>query len=137
MHKLILVLAATLFASAGYGADASAEAGASEAKPATVVVYRSDADLRSRRLAFDVRLDQQGMGRIRRDGALVIEQAPGEYTLDTSLPGDERLTLILQPGLTYYVEASLRVRGDLLEVSLQEVGEQVARTRAQLPDGQI
>ncbi len=137
MNKLAIALAATLFASVAHSGEMTSEAGASEAQTAKLVVYRNDADLRSRRLSFDVRLDNQDMGRIRRDNALVIEQVPGEYTLETSLPGDEPITLTLQPGATYYVEAGLRVRGDQVELELQEVGEQVARTRAELPDGQI
>jgi hypothetical protein len=137
MYKFILVLVTASFAAVGHSAEDITEDGVYDQQAATIVVYRSDADLRSRRLAFDVRLDRQDMGRIRRDGALVIEHAPGEYELDTSLPGDEPVILTLHPGATYYVEAGLRVRGDLLEVSLQEVGEQVARTRAELPDGQI
>jgi hypothetical protein len=137
MTKIALALSSVLLASVAYGGEAARDTGDASLEPATLVIYRSDADLRSRRLSFDVRLDSQNIGRIRRDNTLVVESAPGSYTLDTSLPGEEPIILILQPGATYYVETGLRVRGDQLEVNLQEVGEQVARTRADLPTGQI
>ena len=137
MTKFSLALSLSLLASIAYGGDTARDTGATSLESATLVVYRSDADLRSRRLSFDVRLDQQNIGRVRRDNTLVVEFAPGSYILDTSLPGEDPITLDLQPGATYYVETGLRVRGDQLEITLQEVGEQVARTRADLPAGQI
>lgn len=137
MTKLLTAIAALTLAWTAHAGESHTAASASAADAATLVVYRADADLRSRRLSFDVHLDQQDLGRIRRDTTLVIQQPPGAYTLNTSLPGENALPLTLQPGATYYVEASLSVRGSELQVTLQEVGEQVARTRARLPDGQI
>ena len=137
MNKFSLALTLSLLASIAYGGDTARDTGATSLESATLVVYRSDADLRSRRLSFDVRLDKENIGRVHRDNTLVVEFAPGSYILDTSLPGEDPITLDLQPGATYYVETGLRVRGDQLEITLQEVGEQVARTRADLPAGQI
>lgn len=137
MTKLLTAIAALTLACTVHAGERRPADNASTADAATLVVYRADADLRSRRLSFDVHLDQQDLGRIRRDTALVIQQPPGAYTLNTSLPGENALPLTLQAGAVYYVEASLSVRGNELQVTLQEVGEQVARTRARLTEGQI
>lgn len=136
MKHLALAVTATLFTGLAYGSDVTVVEGES-AQHATVVVYRNDADIRSRRLSFDVHLGAENLGRMR-DDVVVTQQPAGTYVLDTTLPGDTPIELHLQPGATYYVQAGLSVRGGQVKLDLQEVGEQVARAElGELPNSTI
>jgi len=134
LHKtfaLVLTLTATLGLS-----PLSAMAGES-AKPATVVVYRADESVKSKRVKLDVFLDQRSMGRLSREASVEAEGAAGEYTLGTSIAGTEPLTLNLKPGETHYVHAQVKVRGNRVDVTLVEVEDQVAKLQQPALDGTI
>ena len=136
MKQFVLALTASLFASVAYSGDMTNHQSES-LEQATVVVYRNDSDIRSRRLTLEVLLGTEHVGRMRQD-ALVTQHPAGTYTLDTSLPGDEPIELQLQPGVTYYVQAGVSVHGGQVKLNLEEVGEQVARTEmGELPDSTI
>ncbi len=136
MNKIAITLASLLFASVAYAGDMKPTEGETM-EQATIVVYRNDADIRSRRLSFDVVMGAEDLGRMR-DDVIVSHVDAGTYELQTSLPGDEPIELQLQPGATYYVQAGLSVRGGQVKVELEEVGEQVARNEiGELPEGNI
>lgn len=136
MKHLALAAATTLFASLAFGGELPGT-DIEASQQATVIVYRNDADIRSRRLSFDVHLGSENLGRMR-DDVVVTRQPAGTYTLDTTLPGDTPIQLQLQPGATYYVQAGLSVRGGQVKVELEEVGEQVARAElGELPASTI
>lgn len=97
---------------------------------ATLVVYRADESFKTDKLRFDLHADQYFIGRAKADGLLQLEAPAGSYTLDTSMPGAETLTLDLKPGAVHYVHSKLVLRGNRVELELIEVEEQVARNHA-------
>ena len=98
MNKIAITLASLLFASVAYAGDMKPTEGETM-EQATVVVYRNDADIRSRRLSFDVVMGAEDLGRMR-DDVIVSHVDAGTYELQTSLPGDKPIELQLQPGAT-------------------------------------
>ena len=97
------------------------------AEQASVVVYRADESLKTRRLDFDVHINESSVGRLNARDALTAEGEPGTYLISTSLPGDLPLELELKPGSVHYVHTRLKMIGNRLVVELVEVEEQVAR----------
>ena len=85
MNKIAITLALLLFASVAYAGDMKPTEGETM-EQATIVVYRNDADIRSRRLSFDVVMGAEDLGRMR-DDVIVSHVDAGTYELQTSLPG--------------------------------------------------
>ena len=104
---------------------------------ATVVVYRAEESVKSRRIRMDVHVDSSSLGRIKSDDSLVVSGAPGQYTLGSSIAGTEPLVIDLKPGSTHYVHMDVEVRGGRAEVSFSEVEEQVAKVQQPLLDAAI
>lgn len=135
MFTKSIALAFALAASLGFTHTTSATE--DSASTATVVIYRADEKAKTRRLSMDVTADNHNLGRLKGNAVLVAEGAAGEYTLDTSMPGTEPLTLDLKPGATYYVHTKLKMRGSRVYVSMEEVTEQVAKVQNPSLDGAI
>lgn len=104
---------------------------------ATVVVYRAEESVKSRRIRMDVHVDSSSLGRIKSDDSLVVSGAPGQYTLGSSITGTEPLVIDLKPGSTHYVHMDVEVRGGKAEVSFSEVEEQVAKVQQPLLNAAI
>lgn len=126
------VATAALGASLAFNPVANAAEAEQAAAPATVIIYRADESIKTSRLRPAIHLNGDSVSRLDRDEVLVVERPPGRYTLDSSIPGTEAITIDLKPGATYYVHSELRLRGSQLESALVEVEEQVARV--QQPD---
>ncbi|MEP5567554.1 MAG: hypothetical protein ABJN62_06960 [Halioglobus sp.] len=106
---------------------AAAEEAVAPADAATVVIYRADESVKTRRIGLDIHVDAASLGRLTSEDTLLASGAPGTYTLGTSLPGDEPIKLELAPGTTHYVHTRLRMIGNRVVVELVEVEEQVAK----------
>jgi hypothetical protein len=104
---------------------------------ATVIVYRAEESVKSRRIRMDVHVDSSSLGRIKSDDSLVVSGAPGQYTLGSSITGTEPLVIDLKPGSTHYVHMDVEVRGGGARVSFSEVEEQVAKVQQPLLDATI
>ena len=128
--RSVVVAAAALSAALAYNPVATAAEDA--AAPATIIIYRADESIKTSRLRPAIHINGGTVSRLDRDEVLVLERAPGAYTLDSSMPGTEAITLDLKPGATYYVHSELKMRGSQVESTLVEVEEQVARV--QQPD---
>ena len=103
---------------------------------ATVIVYRADESIKTRRINFDVHVDAGSVGRLNARDSLSAVGDAGHYTISTSLPGDEPLELQVKPGTTHYVHTRLRMVGNRLIVELVEVEEQVAKAQ-QADNGEL
>jgi hypothetical protein len=124
LHKII-VLTAGLALSLGFvNLAAAAE---ESVKPATVVIYRADEHITTGRINFDVHVDESSLGRLNEEGALVVEGAPGTYTLGSSIADTQPLVLDLKPGQTHYIHAETKMLGNRVYVDMVEVEEQTAR----------
>ena len=119
------------------GFTQSATAAEASAAPATVIVYRADESVKTRRLKLDISADNHNLGTLRANNVVVAEGAAGQYTLGTSMAGTEPLTLDLKPGATYYIHTDLKMRGSRIYVSLHEVSAQVARVQQPALEGAI
>ena len=126
LHKVFAITAALAISFTGTQAVVASEERAEEA---TVVVYRAEESVKSRRIRMNVHVDDGSLGRLRSDDALVVSGAPGQYTLSSSIRGTEPLVLDLKPGSTHYVYMDVEVRGHMAVVSFSEVEEQVAKVQ--------
>lgn len=127
-----IAVTAALSASLAFNPVANATEAERAVAPATVIIYRADESIKTSRLRPAIHLNGDSVSRLDRDEVLVMERSPGQYTLDSSIPGTEAITIDLKPGATYYIHSELRLRGSQLESALVEVEEQVARV--QQPD---
>lgn len=126
MIRSLFALTATI-ALMTFGPTATATTDTGAADTSSVIVYRADESIKTRRINFDVHVDKASVGRLAAKDALVAAGDPGTYTIGTSLPGDTPLVLELKPGSTHYVHTRLRMVGNRVIVELVEVEEQVAR----------
>ena len=123
LHKVFALTAALAISFTGTQAVVASEERAEEA---TVVVYRAEESVKSRRIRMDVHVDDSSLGRIKSDDALAVSGAAGQYTLGSSIKGTEPLVIDLKPGSTHYIHMDVEVRGNTAVVSFREVEEQVA-----------
>ena len=107
----------------------------SATEQASIIVYRADESIKTRRLDFDIHVNTASVGRLGAKDALQAAGEPGTYRIATSLPGDQPLELELKPGAVHYVHTRLRMVGNRVVVDLVEVEEQVARAH-QVETGQ-
>jgi hypothetical protein len=134
LHKAFAFTAALALSFTGSQAVVASE---DALEQATVVVYRAEESVKSRRIRMDVHVDSSSAGRIKSDDSLVVAGAPGQYTLGSSITGTEPLVIDLQPGSTHYVHMDVQVRGGKALVSFNEVEEQVAKVQQPLLDAAI
>jgi hypothetical protein len=112
-----------------FGIAQSASAVGETAAPATVIVYRADESVKTKRINVGIIGESSNVGRLSANKMVSAESPAGQYTLATSVPGSDALTLDLKPGATYYVHAKMAMRGSRVSVELQEVTAQVARVQ--------
>lgn len=130
-------IALAIALSVTFGFTQAVTASEDAAAPATVVIYRADEALNTKRLNLDVSADKHNLGKLTANDVVVAQGEAGTYTLGTSMKGTEELTLELKPGVTYYVHATLEMRGTRVYVALQQVEEQVARVQQPALEGVI
>lgn len=94
---------------------------------ATVVIYRAHESSKTDHLKFNLHAGNEFVGRMQSGKSLVFRAPAGSYTLDTTLPGAEPLTLDIKPGAVHYVHSRLELQGNRVDLALVEVAEQVAR----------
>ncbi len=82
--------------------------------------------MKTKRVDFNVHVDNAVEGRLQASDTLIISGQPGTYTLDTNLPGSNTLNIDLKPGSVHYVHSQIVMRGNQAHVELVEVEEQVA-----------
>ena len=133
MIRSLFAITATLSLLA-FGPAATASSDAAAEATSSIVVYRADESVKTRRINFDVHVDKSSVGRLNARDALVAAGAPGTYAIGTSLPDAEPLVLELKPGSTHYVHTRLRMVGNRVIVELVEVEEQVARAHELDPE---
>ena len=126
---LTKTLTAIISLSAALGFSQVASAAQEAVKPATVIIYRADESIKTSRLRPSIYANDSSLSRLDREEVMVLASAPGAYTLGSSMPGTEQLTLDLKPGATYYVHTQVELRGARVYVSMVEVEEQVARVQ--------
>ena len=127
MFNKTIALAFSLATVLGFAQTVSATEAATA--PATVIIYRADESVKTKRVNMGIMGDSNTVGRLKVDNVVVAQSHAGDYTLSSSLPGAEALTLELKPGATYYVHAKMQVQGNRVTVDLQQVPEQVARVQ--------
>ena len=126
MFTKSIAAAFALAASFGFTQTAAAADEAAEAGTATVIVYRADEAVGTRSMRISVSANDNKFGKLSSDDVVVAAGPAGQYTLGTSMSGTQPLTLNLTAGNTYYVHAKLEMRGGRIEVTLEQVPEQVA-----------
>ncbi len=129
MKTSTFLMTAVLTLSAGFSTSIVAETPAASAEQATLIIYRADESVRTKRLDLDMHVGEYSYGRLHPQEALVITRPAGEYVLGTSVKGTDSVTVDLKPGQTHYVFTDLSLRGNQLKVSLTEVEEQLAFTQ--------
>ncbi len=112
-------------------------AGDEAAGTATLVIYRADESVKTKRLNFDVHLGRGSLGRLKAENAIVVTRPAGEYALSTNITGTEGLVVDLKPGQTHYVHTDMDMRGTRVKVKMVEVEEQVARLQVPAIDQAI
>ena len=127
--SLFLAVAALSISGLTAAADASLPDTAAAPEPATIIVYRADESIKTRRIGLDIHVDTASVGRLDAKDALIASGEPGTYLIGTSMPGDSALELELKPGTTHYVHTRMRMIGNRVVVELVEVEEQVAQFR--------
>lgn len=135
MFNKTIALAFTLATAFGFAQTVNATEAATA--PATVIIYRADESVKTKRVNMGIMGDSSSVGRLKVDNVVVAQSAAGDYTLTSSLPGAEALTLELKPGGTYYVHAKMKMTGSRVTVDLQQVPEQVARIQQPALDSVI
>ena len=93
---------------------------------ATVVVYRADESLKTRKLSYNVNAGSVKLGRLKNDSSVTVRLPAGEHVFTTNMKGSSSITLLLQPGETHYIVAGTSARGTKVDVSLGEVEEKLA-----------
>jgi hypothetical protein len=106
-------------------------------REATLVVYRSDESVRTRKLSFQVKVGDMKIGRLKSDRAVAITLPAGEHVVTSSMEHSEPLTVSLRGGETVYLTAEPRARGTLIKVSFDQVEERVALNEQPRIEGQI
>jgi hypothetical protein len=124
MFNKSIAIAITL--AVAFGFTQASSAAEETAAPATVIIYRADESVKTKRINVGITSDASQVGRLSANKRVIAQSPAGEYTLGTSVPGTEPLTLDLESGATYYVHAQLSMRGSRVQVTLNEVAEQVA-----------
>lgn len=138
MSRKTIAAAFALVASFGLTQTATAaEEHTAASNTATVIVYRADEAISTKGMRIGVSANDHKFGRLSADDAVVAVGPAGEYTLGTSMSGTQPLTLDLKPGATYYVHAQLKMRGGRIDVSLEQVPEQVALSQQPELEGAI
>jgi len=117
MFNKTIALAFSLATLFGYAQSVSATEAATA--PATVIIYRADESVKTKRVNMGITGASSNVGRLKVDNVLVAQSPAGDYTLRSSLPGADALTLELKPGSTYYVHARMKVDGNRVTVDLQ------------------
>ncbi len=125
MFKYITSIALSAFMALSFSSLVSAaESGASES--GKIVVYRAQEGAKTKKIRFNINIDQDSVGRIRSNRALVTEVAPGEYQLATSIGGGNTLPVTVKAGQTVYVFTKVSRLGDRIKPELILVEEKVA-----------
>ena len=115
---------------------AKAEETATGTEQTSIIVYRADESIKTRRLDFDIHVNKASVGRLGDRDALQAVGEPGTYMIATSLPGDQPLEVELKPGAVHYIHTRLKMIGNRVSVELVEVEEQVARSHQVGTSGQ-
>ena len=123
IRNLLIALSSTVLFQVSAPALAAQE---TAQEPSTLIVYRADQDLKTKRVHFNVHVDDASEGRMQASDTLVISGQPGTYTLSTSLRDSSTLDIDLKPGSVHYVHSQIVMRGNQAHVELVEVEEQVA-----------
>ncbi len=135
MFNKSIAIAITL--AVAFGFTQAATAAEETAAPATVIIYRAGESVKTKRINLGITSDASKVGRLSVSKPVIAKSPAGEYTLGTSVPGTEPLTLDLKPGAIYYVHAQLTMRGGRAQVTLNEVAEQVALVHQPVIDATI
>lgn len=125
MFYRILAVSVFIMGSAGFSHGALSEAAAEE--NATVVIYRADDSLKTRRVGMYLHMAEDNLGRLKFDRSVVISRPSGEYTLASNISETTPLVIDLKPGKIYYVHADVALRQARVKVSFKEVEEQLAK----------
>ena len=75
---------------------------------------------------FQVQVDDASFGKLKYNSVVSTRVAPGEYSLDTTLGGQDPLLVKVQPGQTIYVHSKMRKLGERVLPELVLVEEKVA-----------
>ena len=105
--------------------------------PATIIIYRADESVKTKSMSMKIFGDSSSVGKLKANKVVVTESPAGAYTLGSSIPGTEALTLDLKPGATYYVHAKVEMGRNRVNVELSQVTEQVARVQQPSLEGAI
>jgi hypothetical protein len=143
MFNKTIALAFSIAVAFGFAQSVTAQD--ATAAPATVVIYRADESVKTKRINVGViglpsnnsSSVDSNIGKLAANKLVSIQSPAGEYTLTTRVSGTEPLTLDLKPGATYYVHAKVAMRGSRISVDLQEVPGQVARVQQPALEGTI
>ena len=128
MYHKVLAFVAALAMTLGF--SQASFAGEEAAETATLVIYRADESIKTKRLNLDVHMGKGSLGRLKAENAIVITRPAGEYALNTSISGTQGLVVDLKPGQTHYVHTDMDMRGTRVKVKMVEVEEQVAKLQA-------
>ena len=127
MVRTIVAFTAVVMVALGF--SQVSVAGEETAETATVVVYRADESIKTKRLGLDVHMGSGSLGRLKAEQAIVITRPAGEYLINTNINGSKALVLDLKPGETHYVHTQMVMEGTRVKVEMNEVEEQVARVQ--------
>ena len=127
LFTLILTIATLCTSNFSAASETSMPETAAAPEQATIIVYRADESIKTRRIGLDIHVDTASVGRLNAKDALLASGEPGTYVIGTSMPGDIALELELKPGTTHYVHTRMRMIGNRVVVELVEVEEQVAK----------
>ena len=83
MFRSLFAITATLSLLA-FGPAATASSDAAAEATSSIVVYRADESVKTRRINFDVHVDKSSVGRLNARDALVASGAPGTYAIRTT-----------------------------------------------------
>ncbi|MEH6586070.1 MAG: hypothetical protein V7720_05900 [Halioglobus sp.] len=136
LFTLILSIAALSISGLTAATETSLPETATAPEQATIIVYRADESIKTRRIGLDIHVDTASVGRLNAKDALLASGEPGTYVIGTSMPGDIALELELKPGATHYVHTRMRMIGNRVVVELVEVEAQVAKSH-QVDDTQV
>jgi len=121
-----IAMSSTAIAETKSCSDAGDKASATDIEQATLVLLRGEEDNKTRRINFNIFVDDQRVGRFSTNESMTKTLEPGTYTINSNFGRDNQKSIQLEAGKTYYIKASVNRIPNRYETSYELVTEDYA-----------
>lgn len=124
--SLAIAMSSAAIAETKSCSESSGKATANPIEQATLVLLRGEETNKTRRINFNIFVDDQRLGRFSVNESMTTTLEPGTYTINSNWGRDFEKTINLEPGKTYYIKASMNRIPNRFETRYELVSEEYA-----------